>query len=407
MNILIINKFLYPRGGDAIIALGTGRLLEERGHRVAFWGMDHPLNPEYPLKENFVTQVDYDKPGGILKQLKTASNLIYSREATRKLKKVLLAEKPDIVHLHNFAHQISPSVLDVLKEFEIPSVMTVHDFKLVCAAYSLLVRGRICEKCAGGRHYHCFLNKCAKNSRTKSLLSTAEMYLHHQILHSYDKINFFISPSKFHLNKIGEMGFKGPMVHLPNFVELDGYMPAYASEEDSIVYFGRLIEEKGLLSLLEAMKEIDGITLKVLGDGPQREVLEARARNLGLENIQFLGYRTGDDLKNEIKKSKFFILPSLCYENNPRSIIEGFALGKPAVASAIGGIPELVKDQITGLTFRAGDVGDLAAKIKFLVKAPDQVEEMGKRARVYVEEELTADKYYQGLMEIYRQARLS
>jgi glycosyltransferase involved in cell wall biosynthesis len=233
------------------------------------------------------------------------------------------------------------------------------------------------------------------------------MYLHHQILHSYDKINFFISPSKFHLNKIGEMGFKGPMVHLPNFVELDGYMPAYASEEDSIVYFGRLIEEKGLLSLLEAMKEIDGITLKILGDGPQREVLEARARNLGLENIQFLGYRTGDDLKNEIKKSKFFILPSLCYENNPRSIIEGFALGKPAVASAIGGIPELVKDQITGLTFRAGDVGDLAAKIKFLVKAPDQVEEMGKRARVYVEEELTADKYYQGLTEIYRQARLS
>lgn len=388
MKILLINKFLYPKGGDALVTLATAKLLAQHGHEVEYWGMDHPSNGNFRFKDYFVRLVDFNQKSGIWDKLRISFNFLYSFEAKSKITKLLKVWRPDIVHLHNFAHQISPSILHVFKKHKIPVIMTMHDYKMVCASYTLLSKDKVCEKCKNGKYYHCFLERCVKNSKSKSLLNTIEMYLHHKILHIYDLIDIFISPSKFLKDKLEEMGFKGKIVHMYNFLNIEEFKPQFEYTERSIVYFGRLSKEKGLFTLLEAVKDIPGITLKIIGDGPLKEGLGDRVKGLGIKNIQFLGYKSGEELKNEIRKSMFVVLPSEWYENNPFSITESFALGKPVIGARIGGIPELVIDGKTGFTFEPGNSQDLKDKIIHLINNQQNISAMGQKARMFVEEEL-------------------
>jgi glycosyltransferase involved in cell wall biosynthesis len=403
MKILQINKFLYPKGGDAISTLETGRLLSNMGHQVYFWGMAQPDNPEYPYKELFVSHIDYNKPHKKTRQFRDAINILYSYEARKKIELLLKEVKPDIVHLHNFAHQISPSILHVLKKYKIPSVMTMHDYKMVCASYAMLVKGLPCERCSGGRYYYCLLTRCTKGSLIKSLVNTLEMYLHHKIIHIYDEIALCISPSRFLMEKVQEMGFKGKLAYLPNFVSLEVFQPSYEWQEESIVYFGRLSHEKGLATLIDAVNGLN-VRLKIVGDGPIMEELINKSADEGINNVEYLGYKRGEELRNEIRKSLFVVIPSQWYENNPRSVIEAFALGKPVVGARIGGIPELVKDWETGITFESGNTVDLREKIQLMLKNRDLILKMGKRAREFVERELNPQKHYENLLKLYEMA---
>ncbi len=401
MRILLINKFLYPKGGDAISTINTGNLLLSKGHEVAFWGMEHPSNPDYPYKKYFVSYIDYNKPVGLRQKIKTVADILYSFEAKNKVEKIVRDFGPDIVHLNNFAHQISPSVLDVFKKYNIPAVMTMRDYKLVCACYTMMVHGKPCERCSGGRYYHCLFNRCTKGSLAKSLVNTIEMYLHHDILRIYDNIAVYISPSRFLKDKVIEMGFKGRVEFLFNFVDVSAFLPFFDAEEKSIVYVGRLSYEKGIATLIDAVKGID-VVLKIIGDGPIKEELECKVEKEDISNVRFLGYRKGNDLQNEIRKAMFLVIPSEWYENNPRTVIEAFALGKPVVGARIGGIPELVKDGERGLCFEAGNVDDLRQKIEEMILSDSNRGEMGRNARRFVEEELNADKHYERLIDIYR-----
>jgi len=403
MKILLVNKFLYSKGGDAISTLETGRLLSAKGHKVFYWGMKHPKNPEYLYSEYFVDNVDYAATLSIKKKMSNAFKILYSFEAKRKIEELVKIIEPDIVHLNNFAHQISPSILHVFKKYNIPTVMTMHDYKLVCASYSMLSNGKSCESCKNGRYHFCFRKKCVKDSWAKSLLNTVEMYLQHKILHLYNMIDIFIATSNFIKEKHIEMGFRGKIVCLPNFVNIGDFTPQYEWEERSIVYFGRLSPEKGLFTLLKAVKGLD-IQLKIIGTGSMREVLERKVKNEKLGNIVFKGHMIGDDLKKEIKPSMATVISSEWYEAFGRTIIESFALGKPVIGARIGGIPELVKDSVTGYTFEAGNVDDLRSKIVKLSESKDKIVEMGKNARKYVEENFNQEKHYIKLMEIYSKA---
>lgn len=400
MKILLINKFLYPKGGDAISTLSTDRLLRAKGHKVILWGMEHPQNPEYPYEKLFVSYIDFNRPMGIFRQIKASIDLLYSFEAKNKIEKLLKKEKPDIVHLNNFAHQISPSILDVFHKYKIPTVMTLRDYKLVCPSYTMLANGNPCEKCKNGKYYWCFLKKCTKNSYIKSFLNTIEMYLHHKILHIYNQIDLIIATSQFLREKHMEMGFRNKIVCLPNFVNTEDYLPGYQWEEKAIVYFGRLSSEKGLFTLLNAVKGLD-IQLKMIGDGQIRQGLEQKVRSEGINNVVFMGYKAGGELKKEIKSSMVTVLPSEWYEAFGRTIIESYALGKPVIGSRIGGIPELVKDNETGLTFEPGNSEDLKNKIGYFLKNPNLVIKMGKNAKKFVEENFNPEKHYQELMKIY------
>lgn len=402
MRILLINKYLYPEGGDAVSTLATGALLSKKGHDVLYWGMEATENPPMPHREYFVSHVDYNKKPG-LQGLRMALNILYSFEAKKKIDALLKKVRPDIVHLSNFAHQISPSILHVFKKYKIPTVMTLRDLKLVCPYWYLLLNGKPCEMCKGGKYYWCFIHRCTKGSFSKSALNTMEMYLHHKILHIYDLIDIFISPSVFVKDKVKEMGFKKETIYLPNFVDTTDYIPKFNSMEKVICYFGRLSKEKGLIALLDAIKGVD-IKLKIIGQGPLEEKLKSKVEREKMEHVCFSGYKVGEDLRNEVRLSMAVVLPSEWYENNPRSVLESFALGKPVIGSRIGGIPELVKDGITGLTFEPGNPRDLRNKIQVLVKDPDKIIEMGKNARKFVETKFNPEIHYQELIKIYNTA---
>jgi len=403
MKILLINKFLYPKGGDAMSTLETGRLLSKKGHKVTFWGMEHPENLDFPYKEYFVSHIDYNKPLGVFQQLKNSLKILYSLEAKNKINSLLKRWKPDIVHLNNFAHQISPSILSVFRKYKIPAVMTLHDYKLVCPTYSMLMNGRPCEKCKDGKFYNCLLNKCAKNSSLKSLVNTMEMYLHHKILNIYDIIHIFISPSIFLMEKVKEMGFNGNIVYLPNFVDLEKYKPSYDYKDKAIVYFGRLSKEKGMETLIDAVKNLN-VELKIIGSGPYEDKLKNRVKVENISNVYFLGYKEEGELIDIVRESLFVVVSSECYENNPISVLESFALGKPVIGARIGGIPELVINGKTGFTFKDGDSADLREKINYLLANPKMVVEMGRNAREFVEKNFSSEEHYKKLMRIYRTA---
>ncbi len=403
MKILLVNKYLYPKGGAEKVTMSTGELLEKRGHQVLFWGMSHPKNPEYSTAPYFTDGIDYHNSGGIIDKIKVASKLLYSFEAKKKVERLILAEKPDIAHLHNFAHQLSTSILDVFKKYDIPVVMTLHDYKVVCPTYSMLCMGKPCEKCSKGKYYWCFLRKCTKGSYAKSLLNSVEMYLHHTVLNSYNKVDVFAPVSAFLKEKVAEMGLKGKLVQLPNFIDANDYEPAFASDGRSIVYFGRLSKEKGILTLIKAVEGLN-VELNIIGTGPQREELEEVVSNKKMKNVHFLGFKNGNELNNLLNKSMFIVVPSEWYENYPLAIVEAFALGKPVIGARIGGIPELVKDQERGLLFTPGNAEELRKKIEELLGSSDSVVSMGKAARQFVETELNPDRHYEMLMQIYSMA---
>jgi glycosyltransferase involved in cell wall biosynthesis len=373
MKILLINKYLYPRGGAEISTLNTGKLLASQGNEVLFWGMAHPSNPAYPYEDMFVSYVDLNKPGGIRKKIRITLNLLYSLEAKKKIEKLMRQEKPDIVHLNNFAHQISPSILGVFKKYKVPTVMTMRDYKLVCPSYIMLSDGKPCERCKGGRFYF------------------------------YNSIDVFISPSLFLKKKSEDMGFNRKIIHLPNFVEDNGTTLSHKTKVNTVLYFGRLSSEKGIKTLIKAGGGLD-IELRILGTGPYEDALKQYVKTEHIRNVSFLGYKTGNELTVEIRNALVVVVPSEWYENNPRSVLEAFSLGTPVIGARIGGIPELVKDYNTGLTFEPGNADDLKRKIFYCVHNQDKVMKMGRRARKSVEENYNADKHYQKLINIYQLA---
>ena len=387
-----------------MVFFDTAELLQKYGHQIAYFAMASPNNIPSPDADYFVSYVDLNQTRGLVNQLKLAGRIIYSFEAKRKITALLEHKKPNLAHLHNIYHQLSPSILGAIKRKKIPIVMTLHDYKLTCPVYTLMCDGKICEECKCGKYYKVVQNHCTKGSRVKSVVNMVEMYLHHTVFRVYNQVDIFISPSRFLKHKIEAMGFRGNIVHLPNFINAAGYEPQYEPQEDSLVYFGRLSEEKGVATLVEAVKGLN-ILLKIIGDGPQKELLVAQCAQEKIDNIKFLGYKTGKELLEEIRRSAVVVIPSEWYENNPRSVIESFALGKPVIGADIGGIPELVKDGKTGYLFESGNCDELREKILLVIQNRQKVAEMGRQARAFVESELNPEKHYQQLMEIYQTAR--
>lgn len=417
MNILLINHTHFYRGGAHTVYFKTAELLGKHGHKVIFFSMHHPDNLPSEFSEYFMPHIDWNVHHSHISKVKTAGTLLYSFEARKRLSMLLDKYPVDLVHMHNIYHTLSPSILHTLKKRGIPTVMTLHNYKLVCGSYLLYLRdpvkGRTCEDCGGGRFYMSVRNKCVKDSYFKSMLTAAEMYLHHKILHIYENIDMFIATSMFIKNKLNEMGFKRDTVFLPNFFDISEYMEIESSLESSrksgqkyVIYVGRLAPEKGLWTLLDAAKRFSdsGIVLKLSGSGPMKEPLMDKVRREGITNVEFLGYIKYRDLCREIMNSIAMVLPTECYENNPLSVIEAFAFGKPVIGARIGGIPELVRNEETGLTFEPGDPDGLSERIMYLTGHPEKAEKWGRNAKAFVENELDSEKHYRKLMEIYDMA---
>jgi len=404
-------------GGSEAVYFKTAEILEKKGHHSIFFSMRHPDNIPCNTSEYFVPYIDLDRHTGAVNLLRATGKVFYSLKAKKLLSRLLDRYPVDIAHIHNIHRQMSPSILHELKKRKIPVVMTLHEYKMVCPSFNLLIHETPCEACTGGKYFNAVKLKCIKDSRFRSVLASAEMYLHHKILDVYRNVDLFISPSQFLKNKLREMGFMKEIVHLPNCIDVREFDKLGLREKDphnekviTIVYFGRLYYGKGLFTFLDAVKKLSGvfknkeIKVKIIGDGPLREEMQESARTKGVDNIRFLGFLSGEELFQEVKKAFIVVLPSECYENNPLQVIESFAMGIPVVGARIAGIPELVKDCKTGLTFEAGNSEDLCSKIEYMINNPDKAADMGKNARIFIEQELNAEKHYKSLMSIYEKA---
>jgi len=401
MKVLLANKYFFHKGGAEKSFFNTARILKNHGHDVIYFSMIHPSNKACHYTKYFVSTNDYDKKG-FYNAVRVSHKLLYSFEAKRKIHNLIKHTKPDIVHLNNIYHQISPSILHSIQKFNIPIVMTLRDYKIECASYLRLVNGSVCSACKNGRYYQCFLKKCVKNSRAKSLLNVFEMYLHHKIINIYNLVDKFISPSHSLKKGLHEMGFQREIVVLPNFVDTEKYLPKYTSSNKTIAYFGRLSKEKGLKTLIIAIGQLKEAFLNIIGEGPLELELKEFVKKEKINNICFKGFLSGEKLKKEIRSSLFTVLPSEVFENNPRSIIESFALGKPVVGSRIGGIPELIIHNFNGLTFEPKNIDDLKKKLKLLIDKPEKVTQFGKNARKSIELNNGAESHYKKLMSIYK-----
>jgi glycosyltransferase involved in cell wall biosynthesis len=399
-TLVTINNYYYERGGSEAIFFAHNRLLEDLGWHVVPFSMRHAGNFETPWSDYFIDDLEMLGEYSIAQKLQRLPKVIYSFEARRRLDQLLARVRPDIAHAHNIYHHISPSILGLLHSRGIPTVLTLHDLKIACPAYNMLARDGVCERCRGGRLYNVVLNRCIGGSRAMSLVVMVEAVLH-KLLGSYRRyVDCFIVPSRFYIEKFREWGMPASAFrHIPNFVDVPRYEPRYAPGS-AFLYFGRVIRQKGVATLIRAAAQARK-PLLIAGTGPELETLQRLAADLAAD-VTFLGHLSGQALHEVIRNARAVVLPSEWYENAPVSVLEAYALGKPVVGARIGGIPELVRENETGICFESGNVPSLVAALDSIGSRPDAVlGEMGRAGRRWVEQDFTVAKYRQRILAAY------
>lgn len=398
------NYYYYLRGGSERVFFEHMKLLTSKGHQVLPFSVKDAHNFETEFERFFVQSMDFSDNQSLIRKIRTALRIIYSLENKRKIEALIETYPPDVTHFHNIYHRISPSVLQIVKSRDIPVLLTVHDYKLICPVYRLYRDSAVCELCKGKRFYHCLVHRCNKGSMILSLVSCTELYIHNLLNLWSDKVDYFITPSQFMKHKLIEFGFdERKIVHIPNFIYVDDYIPNYDSE-NYLIYFGRLSDEKGIPTMIKAFELLNSkkTELLIVGDGPLRTQLEAEVKTKGLGNIKFLGYLAKDRLLPVLGGAMASILPSEWYENAPMSVMESFAMGKPVIGARIGGTEEMIEDGMNGYLFESGNPEDLAEKISLLLsKTKEDVIEMGMLARKKAEEKYNAESHYHKLMSLY------
>ncbi|UCF05273.1 MAG: glycosyltransferase family 4 protein [bacterium] len=402
MRIVMVQTFYYYRGGDSTYMLNLTKLLEEQGHEVIPFAMEHPLNLPSPYSRYFVSEIDFPSLLSEFSPRAVATVLgrsIYCREARAKMDTLIEEVKPDLAHFHNIHGHLTTSIIQPLTRRDIPIVWTLHDFGLVCPNASFLSGEEICERCLPNRFYQAVLQRCKKGSAAASLVAMLSAY-YDRLIRLPRRIARFITPSNFLRTKMIEGGFpEDRLVWIPNFVDLEDFRPA--GEEDYFLYIGRLLYEKGLDILIRAVSKLGRGRLLIVGEGPREAELKELARQTAAEGIEFLGYRGGDELRRILSGAQFVVLPSRWYENLPFAVMEAFASGKPVVASRVGGIPEMVEDGINGYLFPIGDVDALSVCLGRMLADPGKRSEMGRRGREKAGSLYNRREHYRRIIDVY------
>jgi len=396
MRILLANKFFYDHGGPETVLFATRDLLRGAGHDVIDFSMRDPRNRPSKYAGYFSPNMDLQSVKPTPASLRTAVRFVDSGVAARNMRRLVREHRPDIAHLHSINHQLTPSIVRVLRDEGVPVVMTLHDYKLVCPAYTLLAGGRICENCLGGRFYRAATTNCRGTAR--SALLAVESYVQHRMRRSYDGVSLFLAPSRFLAEKFREMGFRHRIEVLPNPTAAalnEGGEPR--DRGDHFLFVGRVVPEKGLRTLCASAIRA-GALVKIVGDGSQLAELR---RDFGRNaNIEFLGRVEPARAQAMMREALAVLVPSEWYENQPMVILEAFAQSTPVIAADLGGNPELVRDGETGLLHRPGDVADLAAKLTWAREHRAEMSAMGDRARGR-SAQYAPEVYLQRLLAVY------
>jgi glycosyltransferase involved in cell wall biosynthesis len=406
MRILHVNKFLYRRGGAEAYMLDLADLQRRAGHDVEFFAMQHPDNIPATYDRHFAPHIQLEPhPPGRAAQARAAGRIIWSPSSRRGVDAVLHRFRPDVVHLHNIYHQLSPSILRPMAGRHIPAVMTLHDYKLACPTYQFLDHGKICEACLGGRYFNAARRRCKDDSLAASLVTSVEMTLHMR-LGAYEPVQRFIAPSRFATEKMLAAGISPDRLRwLRHFVDAAAY-DVKTTGGGPIVYAGRLAPEKAVDVLIEAVGCAgDELRLVVAGDGPSKGELEALAARVAPGQVQFTGRLEKDELHDVIRSSVALAMPSRWYEDAPMIVLEAFACGVPLIGTMLGGVPELIVDGEDGLLVPPNDVRALATALVAMAGDVDRAGAMGSAGRAKVERLWSPVAHLDGLEAVYDEAR--
>lgn len=338
----------------------------------------------------------------IYSRLVVAKETAWSARRNRELSNLLTKCRPDVVHFHNTFPQMSPSVYAACRQNGIPVVQTLHNFRLVCPGALLLREGRPCEECLGNSllpalRHRCYRGSLAATGALVWMLSRGRMTGIYQ-----SAVNRYIALTNFAAGRLAAGGLPRDRIAVkPNFLPMV-HSPGNG-EGGYGIYVGRLSDEKGVRTLIEAWEKVKGIPLKILGEGPLRRELEQHVVQRRLP-VEFMGYRSREKVLELVGKALFQVVPSNCYEGFPMAVLEAYASGTPVIASAIGSLDEIVINDEGGLKFVPRDADDLARKVLDLTEDKDQLSRQRRKARAIYEQHYTPESNLDRLFKIYQEA---
>jgi glycosyltransferase involved in cell wall biosynthesis len=379
MNTLIIHNSYQHRGGEDAVVDTEIQLLRTHGHKVV----------EYRRSNDELTD---------LSSAQAAMQTFWSRRSVSGVAKLVAAEDIEVVHCHNTFPLISPAVYWAATRARVPVVQTLHNFRLICPQALMLRNEAPCEDCVGHVPWRGVMHGCYRGSRLQTGV-LAGMITAHRVLGTWGgKVARYIALNEFCRQKFIQGGLPADRIVVkPNFVDA-GPAPVSSNREGAL-YVGRLSQEKGISVLADAMRRLQGrVGLTVVGTGPRADLLT------GLPGVTLLGALPGDQVLSLMRQAQMLVLPSICYENFPRTLAEAFGCGLPVVASRLGAMAHLIDHDRNGFLFDAGNANALATAMDSLASDPQRCSEMGLTARQTYEESLTPEINYKMLMQIYEDA---
>lgn len=384
MEILLAHNYYKQPGGEDQCVAAEIAMLKANGHKVL----------QYALRNNAIDGMS---------AIEAAAHTVWNRSAASELRNVIRERRPQIVHFHNTFPLISPAAYYAAWSENVVVVQTLHNFRLMCANALFFRNGAVCEECVGksvplpGVLHKCYRDNLGATVAVTTMLAT------HRLLGTWQrKIDIYIALAEFSRRKFIECGLPADKVVVKsNFAYPD---PGPAMGQGGYgIFVGRLAAEKGIGILLEGWRQLGGdVPLRIIGDGPLAPLVEA-AISASI-NIQWVRSVPLEQVYTAVGEASFLVLPSQCYENFPRVIIEAFAKGTPAIVSRLGAMAEIVEDGCTGLHFTAGDPADLAAKVRQILTEPRALARMRGEARRTFAEKYTAAANHARLMAIYEDA---
>lgn len=400
MKVLMVNKFLYPNGGSETYIFEIGKQLQKMGHEVQYFGMEHEKNIVGNTVNSYTSNMDFH--GNKLSKLSYPFKIIYSIEAKKKIRLVLNDFQPDVVHLNNINFQITPSIIDEIREFEkrkkarVKIVFTAHDYQWICPNHMLYIphKEKICEQCISKGYHACAKNKCIHGSAVKSILGTIEAWVY-KVKKTYTKVDCIICPSEFMKKKLStNPQLKDKLIVMRNFITVESAENTPHEKKDYILYFGRYAKEKGIQTLVEVCRSLPEIPFVFAGSGPLAELIK------DVPNIEEKGFVEGKELEMLIREARFSIYPSEWYENCPFSIMESQMYGTPVIGADIGGIPELIHHGENGVLFESGSFSQLKERITTLYQNSQQLSAYTKKC--LQTSYYSTEQYCEELLNLYR-----
>lgn len=378
MKVLLIHNRYQQAGGEDTVVRAEAALLRSRGHEVRLYGRTNDELLRMPM-------------------LKAGINAVWSRSAAAEVDGMCASYQPDVMHVHNTFLMISPAVYWVAAHRTIPVVQTLHNFRLLCPQGTFLREGAVCQDCLKRQPWRAIPHKCYRGSALQSSLLAGLLAAHSWLGTYRHKVSRYIALSGFSRACFIEAGFPAEKLRIkPNFVDCSA-APAWGTRSGGL-YVGRLSEEKGVATLLEALRIVGRNPVRVAGGGP---CADAVALELG---ERYLGVLDREEVARRMRAAAYLVLPSIGHEQMPMTVLEAFANGLPVIASRRGALADIIEHGVTGLLARPGDAADLAAAIAWAETHPGDMEEMGRAARAEWERKYTASINYNILVDIYEDA---